>query len=243
MLSVKSQFVAMLLAAAMLPGCIIDFPTMLDGGADTDADSDTDTDADSDTDTDADSDTDSGSDSASDTGSDTDTGPDTGSDTGSESSTDSDTGSEADTCEESVWAGSYTINSPDDATAFAGTTTITGSLDIYSSELTDLSDLACLHTVGGHFRVYNDPTLQTLDGLQNLTSVGNYFRISANDQLTTIIHLESLDSIGTADPFSIYNNPLLPTCEAEALRDHLIVQGWEGSATIYGNDDTATCEE
>ncbi len=37
------------------------------------------------------------------------------------------------------------------------------------------------------------------------------------------------------------NNPALPTCAAEALRDRLIANGFTGTATISGNDDTAVC--
>jgi hypothetical protein len=35
----------------------------------------------------------------------------------------------------------------------------------------------------------------------------------------------------------IQDNPLLPTAEAEALRDRLIANGWTGEAFISGNGD------
>ena len=61
-----------------------------------------------------------------------------------------------------------------------------------------------------------------------------------NDRLTTLRQLERLMSLGT--DLRIKNNPLLPTCEAEALRDRLRGLGWQGEAVIEGNDSTATCD-
>lgn len=57
---------------------------------------------------------------------------------------------------------------------------------------------------------------------------------------TSLTGLDSLTDFGS-DMF-IRQNPTLPTCAAENLRDRLAGQGWDGTATIEGNDDSGTCE-
>jgi ELWxxDGT repeat protein len=95
----------------ILPGCVIDGPTIYkatddsesesggDGDSDTDTDNDTDSDSDGDTDTDSDGDTDTDSDGDTDTDSDgdTDTDSDGDTDTDSDGDTDSDSDGDADT--------------------------------------------------------------------------------------------------------------------------------------------------
>jgi len=205
-------------------GCAVDFPRLVDGGgsdADTDADVDTDTDVDSDADTDTDVDA----------------------DTDADSDTDSSTGIDTETCGDSVWDGNFSINSPGDLTNFSGTTEITGNLNINGSSLTDLVGLECLMWVGGHLRINAHPNLASLDGLQSLTTIGDYLRIYDNDSLTTILQLASLEEIGLTADLSIYNNPVLPNCEAEDLRDRLVSNGWQGDESFWGNDEEAICEE
>lgn len=50
-----------------------------------------------------------------------------------------------------------------------------------------------------------------------------------------------LDSLTTVEgSIEIYNNVVLPTCEAENLIAQLTV--FTGATKISGNDDTGTCE-
>lgn len=149
---------------------------------------------------------------------------------------------ETDTCPTLMYAGSVWINDSADILGLAGVTRITGDLAIDGSMLTDLTGLECLELVDGSVRIYNSYSLESLAGLEALTTIGSYFRISGNTVMTTIANLESLDYIGTSSVLDIYNNAHVPTCEAENLRDHLKAMGWTGTANIFGNDNTATCE-
>ena len=56
----------------------------------------------------------------------------------------------------------------------------------------------------------------------------------------TKLGMSSLSSVGL--DFRIQDNSILPTCEAEALRDQVQnAGGIGGTVTISGNDDTGTC--
>lgn len=117
-------------------------------------------------------------------------------------------------------------------------------------------DFTSLETVGAYVRVAVDGVALAFPSLTSvsrfvllkggtageiqapaLASIGEYLEISYNESLT-LIDFAALASLGGA--LRIGNNPLLPTCQAEALRDQLIAAGWTGTPIIWGNG-TGTC--
>jgi hypothetical protein len=94
--------------------------------------------------------------------------------------------------------------------------------------------------------------LENLDGLSALTHVAGDVTIADfctrtatpechyQDQLTSLYGLRSLQSIG--GNLKVANNRMLPTCEAEWLRDSVGSANIEGTVTIAGNDDAGSCE-
>jgi len=55
----------------------------------------------------------------------------------------------------------------------------------------------------------------------------------------TALSLPALASLGGG--LYIFGNPALPTCQAEAIRDHLLAAGFRGDVQISGTDDAGTC--
>jgi hypothetical protein len=79
--------------------------------------------------------------------------------------------------------------------------------------LTSLKAFAKLQTFGGELDVSNLPALTTLSAFGSLTSAGSLV---------------------------ITSDPLLPTCQANAILARLKAHGFKGTATITG-DGTGTC--
>ena len=119
---------------------------------------------------------------------------------------------------------------------------IGSDLDISrNSVLEDVQGLSSLSLIEGnmHFNGAN-LLLTSLDGLESLTHVEGNLVISGNQALVNLDGLHSLEHVGGF--LRINFNESLPTCEAEALRDHLVAAGWGGEAHIYDNDDSGTCD-
>ncbi|MEM1127356.1 MAG: hypothetical protein AAGI71_11945, partial [Bacteroidota bacterium] len=108
-----------------------------------------------------------------------------------------------------IFSGSLSLGSQADVEAFADSayTEVTGSLTIEGADITDVSGLSTLTTVGGSLRVINNPVLSTLDGLDNLTSVASFVDISVNASLQNIQGLQSLTTIGSI--LQIEDHPVL----------------------------------
>ena len=124
--------------------------------------------------------------------------------------------------------------------------TVSGDFIIGQSELQDLSALGRLESTSGDFRIISLSRLADLSGLGSYLVVGGDLEIDDNYTLTSLAGLD-LDMRASDEPpvggsLVITNNPSLPTCEAEALRDRLVASGWEGAVEIHGNDDAGTCE-
>src|SRR5690606_37323692 len=96
--------------------------------------------------------------------------------------------------------GDVILNSQTEVDAFAtnypNCTEISGSLQISGSDITDLSPLSNLTSVGGYLQINDNSNLTNLDGLSNLTSVGGNLYISANSSLTNLYGLNNLTSVG-----------------------------------------------
>ena len=82
--------------------------------------------------------------------------------------------------------------------------------------------------------------LTSLHGLSALRSIGGDLILSSNAALRTLDGIASLTDL--AGDLSVMDNSALPTCEATALADRLVAQGWAGQTAISGNDDAGGCE-
>ena len=75
-----------------------------------------------------------------------------------------------------------------------------------ASDITDLSPLENITSVGGAFYIYNNP-LTNIDGLNALTSIGGELDIAHNSVLTNINGLSNLTAIGVY--LQLWDNPQL----------------------------------
>src|SRR5690606_16521293 len=95
-----------------------------------------------------------------------------------------------------------------DLTPLSNLTSIGGYLEIYhNSSLINLDELSNLTSVGGYLDIYDNSNLTNLDGLSNLTSLGGHLYISNNSNLTNLNGLSNLTSIGGY--LAIESNPSL----------------------------------
>jgi hypothetical protein len=105
----------------------------------------------------------------------------------------------------------YIFNSQSDIdnfqAAFPNCSELQGNVIISGSDITDLSGLYMVTSIGSYLRIESNSALVSLTGLENLTSIGSYLRIKSNNALTSLTGLENLTSIG--DYLSIYNNGAL----------------------------------
>lgn len=109
-----------------------------------------------------------------------------------------------------VFNGDLTLSSQAEVNSF-NYTEITGSLDISGADITDLSPLSTLTTVGSGINIANNGALVTLNGLTSLSNVGSEFFIGNNPILSSIDGLTSLTS--TASNFNISYNPVLSSLQ------------------------------
>ena len=111
-----------------------------------------------------------------------------------------------------------------------------GGLRILAANLTslELPSLASVAPtpVGGNGSVVVRATNVALLAMPSLSAIANELLIIDNDFLTDI-DFPVLTALGPL--LRISQNPLLPTCQAIALRDQLIAAGWTGTASIGGN--------
>src|SRR5690554_2184606 len=92
------------------------------------------------------------------------------------------------------------------ATNYPNCTEVSGNLAIQGANITDLTPLSNLTSVGGYLWIYNNSNLTNLDGLSNLTSVGADLLILFNSSLTDISGLQNIDpaSILSTNGFGLY---------------------------------------
>jgi hypothetical protein len=123
-------------------------------------------------------------------------------------------------------------------------TEIEGSVDINGNDITDLSGLDTLNSIGGDLIINGNDSLQYLSGLANLNAIGGDLFIGSNEILPDLSGLESLETIGgdlsiventaltslygienieatSIDNLHIYDNPLLSTCHVLSICDYL----------------------
>src|SRR5690606_17352979 len=110
-------------------------------------------------------------------------------------------------------SGNVTLNSQAEVNAFAANypdcTEIPGSVIIWGTDIVNLDPLSNITSIGGYLRFYNNPVLQTFEGLNNLTSIGGSLYIdSYNFQLQNLDGLDNLTNIGGSLYFKENNSQL-----------------------------------
>lgn len=138
-----------------------------------------------------------------------------------------------------VYNGNVQLNTQADVNAFPATvTTITGKLQIFGDDITDLSPLANITTIQGKLEFIATTALQTLNGLNIQTTGGNVY-LSDNTALTDITALESLTSIGK--DLVIIGNTALTSLDGlqnvTYIERHVYIgiEGWLSPAVEHGN--------
>ena len=106
-------------------------------------------------------------------------------------------------------------------TSNPGCTQIIGDLNISGYNITSLSGLNVITSVGGNLVIECNTLLTNLSGLNNLTSVGGNLYIGGNLKLTNIVGLNHLTQLG--GNLTITNNPVL-----------LSLSGLEGISGVQG---------
>jgi hypothetical protein len=106
--------------------------------------------------------------------------------------------------------------------------------------LTNINSLGGITSVGCDMSIINNDALPNIDSLSNFTSIGDYLSIQGNAALTDMNALGNIT--GLVGPYHVRDNPVLPTCQAQNILDHLkTYHEYSGGSQITGNDDTATC--
>ena len=80
-------------------------------------------------------------------------------------------------------------------TNYPSCTALPGNLTISGNNITDLSPLENLETIGGDLRIENNAHLGNVDGLSSLSSIDGYLYVAYNSSLTDVDGLSSLSSI------------------------------------------------
>lgn len=102
--------------------------------------------------------------------------------------------------------GNVDLRSQADVNAFA-CSTITGYLLISGNDISDLTPLASLTSVGGTLNINFNPALTSLAGLESVTSVGSFLVVVINSALTSLAGLKNVSTISGG--LFIQNNPAL----------------------------------
>ncbi len=79
------------------------------------------------------------------------------------------------------------------------------------SDITDISGLSFINSVGSNLLIFQNPNLSSLDGLQNITSVGFSINITGNDGLTNLDGFPNINAINAG--LTIDNCPNIESLE------------------------------
>ncbi len=122
------------------------------------------------------------------------------------------------------------------ALRLVGLTSVGGDFAIRSAGSLATLEFPLLTTIGGDVDIerYRGSNLSSLSALE---SIGGALEITASLFLTSI-GLDGLTSLGSS--LQISCNSVLPTSEAEALRDQLVAAGYMGTVNIF-NNGTGPC--
>lgn len=141
--------------------------------------------------------------------------------------------------------GSFTVEVATDLDLLAGCTSVSGDLSISAPELTTLSALQSLVTVGGNLTITGSDALTNLGGLDALMSVAGDVTIGALDEgNATLVDLGGLEQLGfVGGVVRVASNPALQTLAGFELEEHqnwLILQSNAGLLDIE-NLASLTC--
>jgi len=100
----------------------------------------------------------------------------------------------------------FPVNYPE-CTEIVGHLVISPYFDNFPADITDLSPLSQIVSVGGFLRINGNDMLNSLTGLEGITSVGDDIAIYDNNNLTNLNGLENVTFIG--QDIAIYNNESL----------------------------------
>ena len=129
--------------------------------------------------------------------------------------------------------GDITLNTQAEVDAFGvswpNCTDLADTLTIDGWDITNLSGLSGLTSVGASLTIINNPNLINLTGLESLSSVGENLWVYNNDALTSLTGLENLNSVG--GKLAISENDIL--LNLTALEN---VSSVGGSLVVSDND-------
>jgi len=138
-----------------------------------------------------------------------------------------------------ICAGDRWGGSAEQLDAIVDCTIITGNLIVTGNQLVSV-ELPLLTRIDGFLTVWGNPVLTRVT-LPMLASVGSRLDVSSNPALTSL-DLPALKSVNErADP-AVYDliirDNALPICQANAIRDQLLANGFRGTVSISGNGGT-----
>jgi hypothetical protein len=134
---------------------------------------------------------------------------------------------------------------------------LVGNLKISGNDITNLTGLFPITSIGGILEIVENPNLASLTGLENLVSINNIFYIRFNNLLNDLQGLNGLISLGghelwiegnnslrnlsgidsinaqTISFLLIVNNPVLSICDVTSICNFLSVP--DAPAEIYSN--------
>ena len=117
-------------------------------------------------------------------------------------------------------------------------TEIGGSVYISGNNITNLSGLSGLTSIGGDLSITSNPLLSSLSGLDNVTSIDGSISIYSNDALTSLSGLDNIDAT-LIDSLLIYDNNLLSECAVQSICDYLV----QTNCTINIHDNAFRCSD
>ena len=125
-----------------------------------------------------------------------------------------------------------------DITQLNGITSTGSDVTIKKNNLSNLTGLENIQTIGGFLNIRAEPSLTSISVLSTLTSVGNNtLDISDNPLLTTLAGLENVTSINGS--LYLSNNTELGNCDAVCS---ILVNDEATSYTVGGNKEGSTCQ-
>src|SRR5690606_35741362 len=126
------------------------------------------------------------------------------------------------------------------ATNYPNCTEVSGNLTIQGANITDLTPLSNLTSVGGYLNIDYNSSLTNLDGLNNLTSIGGYLNIYYNSNLTNLDGLSNLTSVG-ADLVIQSNSSLTDISGLQNINPASILSTYGLGLYITNNSSLSVC--
>ncbi len=128
------------------------------------------------------------------------------------------------------WVTIFDGHSGDNITNLTGLnvlTSIGGDFIIEANDsLNNLTGLGGLTSIGGSFEILHNYSLSSLTALENLSSIGGDLWIRWNATLTSLIGLNNI-AAGSINKLKIYDNSSLSICEVESICYYLVIPSGE----------------